>query len=310
MDAYKKFILIIIMFALIFVISSCTNKKVEIEYPLVKILEEIRQESSEPIVIDYNKLSDNFIMEVKSDTKYSIQKDGREFLFGFTLYEGQKLEYSNVGIIWDEFVQKEHTVGSGSIRTSYLIRHNGNDFLYICGKSPDGSDATISYIDLSNKYLSALSVFKEFKEVPTSPENMNLSFHALNIKLSMYKDIGTRVVSTHFHPNDVGEPVMNNPDDEFLYYVEESKNFPLTLSQDIETEVFSSPDESSGTLTALPKGTKLVHYRTDDYRTVDMFLEDGRVARFDVIYLSSEPNSILQVNGITGSKLFDELYEK
>ena len=137
---------------------------------------------------------------------------------------------------------------------------------------------------------------------------MNLSFHALNIKFSMYKDIGTRVVSAYLHPNDVGEPVMNNPDDEFLYYVEESKNFPLTLSQDIETEVFSSPDESSGTLTALPKGR--VHYRTDDYRTVDMFLEDGRVARFDVIYLSSEPNSILQVNGITGSKLFDELYEK
>ena len=123
----------------------------------------------------------------------------------------------------------------------------------------------------------------------------------------MVLSIGRGHAEVICYPGERGKPTRKETDDPYYYYAKEYEEDVLTLAQDIETEVLASKDEKNGEREILKSGTKFKKLRTDNEKIVDLLMEDGRVARFEILKMFSEPDGFLMINGVVEKDLFKEL---
>lgn len=245
--------------------------------------------AKEPLLLDYSQLPEDFIIKVEVDTPYTIFRSGESFPFLITMKADPKGNYGEIDIVWGELEQEDISILRAGKRTAYLISYEGRDILYMYEKGDPIYYSAIHYIEFYDDHISSGSLGFGFSEEPVDPAKMPFAKPVLSI--------GRGHAIVYCHPGERGAPTMNEKEDPYYYFEEEYKDDILTLAMDLEVEVLDSPDATESKRVLLAEGTTFQKYRTDNDANVDLLLEDGRVARFTIMQMFSEPHSIYMIDG-------------
>ncbi|WP_299446228.1 hypothetical protein [uncultured Phascolarctobacterium sp.] len=250
--------------------------------------------SSKPAaLIDYSAQPQNFVLQLELDKSYIIKRNGEEFSLQVKTHT---FSDSKVNIIWKK-LDEEKSVLRVKKQVPYLIYADGKDFLYMYEKG----NGALAYFDLNNpKWITHRdNAYLEFLEEPKDPTKLLVTKYINNI--------GHCYAEEYYHVGQDGKLYPNNPEPEFHYAAQKFVQKPVTLLQNITTEVFPNADAHMSMTETLPKGLQLKRFRTrhSDPGAVDLLLPDGRVARFYERYLFSEPKAYLEINGLSGHALFN-----
>ncbi len=243
----------------------------------------------EPLLLDYSQLPEDFIIKVEVDTPYTIFRNGESFLFLITMKADPKGNYGEIDIVWGELEQEDISILRAGKRTAYLISYEGRDILYMYEKGDPIYYSAIHYIEFYDDHISSGSLGFGFSEEPVDPAKMPFARSVLSI--------GRGHAVVYCHPGELGAPEMNEREDSYFYFADEYKEDVLTLAMDLEVEVLDSPDAAKSERMLLEAGTTYRKYRTDNETIVDLLMEDGRVARFTIMQMFSEPHSIYMIDG-------------
>lgn len=285
---YKKYILILWVLVLGAILISCEEgqKKKEFSVENAKTL-------------DYSQMPENFIIKIEDKQPYLVKKGDESFYFGINMKKDLTGDYGTIDLKWNEIERENYDVLRLASRTPYLISYNGGDYLYLSEKQKILQHSSLTFFDFTEDYLSVDNDMTGFVEEPTDPDNMLMAVMVLSI--------GRGHAEILCYPGEGGRPTRKETDDPYYYYAKEYEEDTLTLAQDIEVEVLATRDDKAGVKEVLKSGTKFKKFRTDNYKNVDLLMEDGRIARFEALKMFSEPSPILMVNGVNERDLFEEL---
>ncbi|NLD16782.1 MAG: hypothetical protein GX666_04270 [Tissierellia bacterium] len=285
---YKKYILILWVLVLGAILISCEEgqKKKEFSVENAKTL-------------DYSQMPENFIIKIEDKQPYLVKKGDESFYFGINMKKDLTGDYGTIDLKWNEIERENYDVLRLASRTPYLISYNGGDYLYLSEKQKILQHSSLTFFDFTEDYLSVDNDMTGFVEEPTDPDNMLMAVMVLSI--------GRGHAEILCYPGEGGRPIRKETDDPYYYYAKEYEEDTLTLIQDIEVEVLETRDDKAGVKEVLKSGTKFKKFRTDNYKNVDLLMEDGRIARFEALKMFSEPSPILMVNGVNERDLFEEL---
>lgn len=285
---YKKYILILWVLVLGAILISCEEgqKKKEFSVENAKTL-------------DYSQMPENFIIKIEDKQPYLVKKGDESFYFGINMKKDLTGDYGTIDLKWNEIERENYDVLRLASRTPYLISYNGGDYLYLSEKQKILQHSSLTFFDFTEDYLSVDNDMTGFVEEPTDPDNMLMAVMVLSI--------GRGHAEILCYPGEGGRPIRKETDDPYYYYAKEYEEDTLTLAQDIEVEVLATRDDKAGVKEVLKSGTKFKKFRTDNYKNVDLLMEDGRIARFEALKMFSEPSPILMVNGVNERDLFEEL---
>ena len=285
---YKKYILILWVLILVAILISCKDgqKKKEFSVENAKTL-------------DYSQMPKNFIIKIEDKQPYLVKKGDESFYFGINMKKDFTGDYGTIDLKWNEIEREDYDVLRLASRTPYLISYNGGDYLYLSEKQKILQHSSLTFFDFTEDYLSVDNDMTGFVEEPTDPDNMLMAVMVLSI--------GRGHAEILCYPGEGGRPIRKETDDPYYYYAKEYEEDTLTLAQDIEVEVLATRDDKAGVKEVLKSGTKFKKFRTDNYKIVDLLMEDGRIARFEALKMFSEPSPILMVNGVNERDLFEEL---
>jgi hypothetical protein len=285
---YKKYILILWVLILVAILISCKvgQKKKEFSVENAKTL-------------DYSQMPENFIIKIEDKQPYLVKKGDESFYFGINMKKDFTGDYGTIDLKWNEIEREDYDVLRLASRTPYLISYNGGDYLYLSEKQKILQHSSLTFFDFTEDYLSVDNDMTGFVEEPTDPDNMLMAVMVLSI--------GRGHAEILCYPGEGGRPIRKETDDPYYYYAKEYEEDTLTLIQDIEVEVLETRDDKAGVKEVLKSGTKFKKLRTDNYKIVDLLMEDGRIARFEALKMFSEPSPILMVNGVNERDLFEEL---
>ena len=285
---YKKYILILWALVLGAILISCEEgqKKKEFSVENAKTL-------------DYSQMPENFIIKIEDKQPYLVKKGDESFYFGINMKKDFTGDYGTIDLKWNEIEREDYDVLRLASRTPYLISYNGGDYLYLSEKQKILQHSSLTFFDFTEDYLSVDNDMTGFVEEPTDPDNMLMAVMVLSI--------GRGHAEILCYPGEGGRPIRKETDDPYYYYAKEYEEDTLTLAQDIEVEVLATRDDKAGVKEVLKSGTKFKKFRTDNYKNVDLLMEDGRIARFEALKMFSEPSPILMVNGVNERDLFEEL---
>lgn len=285
---YKKYILILWVLVLGAILISCEEgqKKKEFSVENAKTL-------------DYSQMPENFIIKIEDKQPYLVKKGDESFYFGINMKKDFTGDYGTIDLKWNEIEREDYDVLRLASRTPYLISYNGGDYLYLSEKQKILQHSSLTFFDFTEDYLSVDNDMTGFVEEPTDPDNMLMAVMVLSI--------GRGHAEILCYPGEGGRPIRKETDDPYYYYAKEYEEDTLTLIQDIEVEVLETRDDKAGVKEVLKSGTKFKKLRTDNYKIVDLLMEDGRIARFEALKMFSEPSPILMVNGVNERDLFEEL---
>lgn len=267
------------------ILAGCTGTKVP---------------EKDPVILDYAQMPENFVKKIEMNTPYTIKRNGEDFPFLITLHAGASSSYGAVDLQWREWKREEISILRASSRIPYLIYHEGRDYLYLVQENEKTPEyASLAFFDLNNEYFNLDHRQQGLAEEPSDPSRMAFAVSALTL--------GRGYTIEYYFPGERGAPTPVEKEDPYYYYADIFREDILTLSKDIETEVFASPEATESVLLTLPKGTRFRKFRTDNDTLVDLWMEDGRVARFTVLRMFSEPDPLIMVNGENEDQVFDEL---
>ncbi len=287
---YKKYILILCIFIVGAIFISCEKEKLPEKKEFL---------TENAITLDYSQMPKNFIIKVEDKQPYFIVKENESFYFGINMKEDSTGDYGTIDIKWNEIELEDYDVLRVGYRTPYLISYNGRDYFYLSEKQRILEHSNLKFFEFTKERSSSDNTMIGFVEEPTEPDNMLMA--------EMVLSIGRGHAEVICYPGERGKPTRKETDDPYYYYAKEYEEDVLTLAQDIEAEVLASKDEKNGEREILKSGTKFKKLRTDNEKIVDLLMEDGRVARFEILKMFSEPDGFLMINGVVEKDLFKEL---
>lgn len=258
----------------------------------------INNNNNEDSVIIECAAKDNYIRKVESNVQYKIMRNGKSYPFKINIKGDSTGNYGHIDIYWNGEKREEISMLRAAKRIPYLIYYKGKDYLYVLEENQPLARSSIAVFKLTDGITYSDNVTIGFAEEPTDPGKMKMA----QVVFSFMNDYSV----DYFHVGDNGKPVRNT-ERRFFYYAPEIQEKILTLSQDIEVEVFANEKDVKGKMEVLPTGTKLRRLRTDDDENIDMVMEDGRIARFVVRLMFSEPHGIYMINHSAVENFFDEL---
>ncbi len=275
----KKVIIGVLAMGIISLLAGCNNTTDNTD----KVKE---TESKEAIVIDYDKMPENFMVQLLPDQKYTLKNNGTETEFSARthtiLKSKQILTYGELKYDLSSTVYYRKT-------EPVLIRYNDKDYIWVCEEDDSGEliSASFFYITEYNSFGSDSG----YVNMKIGDEVLDPADFVMNKNVNCFGYVTSKV---HYEINELGKPAELESDDEYYYLEPPYTEELLRLDDDIHTWVYADENATESTVEDVPAGTTFHRLRIPknaEYSYVEAILEDGRVMRVVEEYWFSEPEA-------------------
>ncbi|MBO6264568.1 MAG: hypothetical protein J6M57_00970 [Acidaminococcaceae bacterium] len=240
-----------------------------------------------PLVFDYATQTEEFVVKLKPNQRYTIVRGSERFPFSVKLEKSFMGDNGTMHLVWNKIDRKTDMLRAHE-RVPYLVRANGKDYLYIYGDKY----GDLNFIELGEKYVTRSdNTMIHFYDEPKDPKNLpvRIGIHVL----------GPAAAEIRCHIGKMGAPAPNDPEG-YRYCIGEDARQKFVTTGDHLVLVFPSKEAREGKEEVLASGSVFTRLRCGGQNDTDLLLEDGRVFRVKERYLFSEPQAVMDVRDLAG----------
>ena len=240
-----------------------------------------------PLVFDYATQPEEFVVKLKPNQRYTIVRGSERFPFSVKLEKSFMGDNGTRHLVWNKIDRKTDMLRAHE-RVPYLVRANGQDYLYIYGDKY----GDLNFIELGEKYVARSdNTMIHFYDELKDPKNLPVR---IGIRV-----LGPAAAEIRCHVGKLGAPAPNDPEG-YRYCIGEDARQKFVTTGDHLVLVFPSKEAREGKEEVLASGSVFTRLRCGGQDDTDLLLEDGRVFRVKERYLFSEPQAVMDVRDLAG----------